>query len=323
MSDKDSNLKKDKFYIKVKRYNKEGPLARKEFSYSNLNNYKLVNEKVKEAIINIRRKKYGEDHMVELILNHPKFKEIHFDSKEEWDLLFKYNIIEECINNDSLYLDFIIYNKNTTKNYKNKEVIMKNIIQNIPTNTFFKFFINFLIKRNLLKEFKESLIIDLIQNNISKKKEENNNSDNKNEKAKEYFIDNKAFIDTLNKKLENISRNEKYLNSFIKIQNILKDNKEKNENINKMNVDKNNSKTYLNLTPNQLRTSMDILFDDSLINNDNEILKTALNPPDDYVKKLMDNNNFFRKIEEDEFYNGLEKYRDQLNRESMIALKKY
>ena len=66
---------------------------------------------------------------------------------------------------------------------------------------------------------------------------------------------------------------------------------------------------------------MDKLFDDSSINNDNEILKTALNPPDDYVKKLMDNNNFFRKIEENEYYNGLEKYKDQLIRESMDALK--
>jgi hypothetical protein len=323
MSDKDLNLKKDKFYIKVKRYNKEGPLAMKEFIYSNLNNYELVNEKIKEAIFNLRRKKTPtEDHIVVLVLNHPKYKEIYFDSKEEWDLLFKYNIIEECINNDSLYLGFMIYEKNN-ENYislkkTNKKSIIKYIIQNLPINSFFNFFINFLNKKNILKEFEESFINYLIPNNSDKKNEENNTTENKNEKYKEYLMkNNEIIIDTLNKKFERIEKNEKSLKSFIRIQNIIKDDK-KNENINKID---NNSKTHLNFTSNHPRTSMDKLFDDSSINNDNEILKTALNPPDDYVKKLMDNNNFFRKIEENEYYNGLEKYKDQLIRESMDALK--
>lgn len=341
MKDKDLNQKNDIISLKIKRFKKKGPSVKRDYIYSNLNNYEAINKVIKESIFNQRGKKELEDKQIILmVLNHPNFKEIYFESKDQWDLLYKYNIIDECIINQSLKIDFMIIDKND-KNYiiiyeNNKKAFMKYIIQNMPINTLFNSFINFIKEKKLLEEFEKYLINDLIpinteidktkkddKNNIIENNNKNKNDGKINKLREEYFININDFINILNMKMETISRQEKSLISFNKIKNIIKDDKEKNVNINETDINfKKNSKTYLDLNP---RTSIDNLFDEddgSFIKDNSDILKTALNPPSKYDKILMDNNNFFKKIEKKEYYNGIEEYKDLLIRESKDALKK-
>lgn len=334
MNDNNLNSKKDNIFIKVKRHYLAGPLARKELLYSNLNNYELIKNIIKEASHNLRKKNISENSNIVMILNHPKFKEIYFDSKEQWDLLYKYNIIDECISNKSLKIDFIIYD-NKNQNYEiSKKTLMKYIILNFPIDLFFNSFINFIRKRkDISNEFEKYLINDLLSNNSNinktKNNEEKNTQDNmdKNENKniiniKDYLIDNNKFIDILKNKFETISKNQHNLNSFFKIKNIFHEGKEKDENLNLIKDNKSdfNTKTQLDLSK---KVSVDYLLDeddDSFINN-NEVLKTVLNPPIQNSQKIIDSKNFFKKIEKNEYYLGIENYKDELIRESMDFLK--
>ena len=330
---KDKDLKKDILFIKVKRNKHTGPSVRREFIYSNLNDYEKINKIIKEALFLLRKKEISNDSIVLKVLYHPKYNEIYFDSKEQWDLLYKYNIIDECISNQSLKIDFIICDKKkyNSINENNKKEIMKYIIQNIPINLFFNFFINFLRKRkDISDEFEKYLINDLLSNNMDIDKTQNNKKYNINKNVedenkniiniKEYFINYNKFLDTLNNKFEIISKNQKYLNSFLKIKNIFHEDKEKNEN-SSINIKNNPSRTFLDLNP---RASLDSLLDeddDILTYKNNYVMKTVLNPPTQYVKNLMDDKNFFKKIEKKEYYLGIENYKDELIRESMDFLK--
>ena len=76
-----------------------------------------------------------------------------------------------------------------------------------------------------------------------------------------------------------------------------------------------------------LKTSLVINTDDnnindfSLINEQNfdnnkkcNVLLTELIPPSNYVKKLLNDDNFFKNIDKEEYYIGIEQFKDDMNK---------
>ena len=150
---------------------------------------------------------------------------------------------------------------------------------------------------------------------------------------KGYYIDNNEFINSLNNKLNNISKFDGYQQSFNEIINILKEDEEKNEEEKKkeekikedIDIEQNkyNFKTSLNLQTG--KSLVYLLGDNSSVNANNDlVLQSVLNPPSSkFVSDLMEkDNNFFKKLNDEEYYKGFAEYKDQLNRESYLFLTK-
>ena len=240
---------------------------------------------------------------------------------------------------------------------QSRQEIIKYIIKTIPCAILFNILIKFFEENeNFADKLKEYMITDLINNYKKDEKDSNKNIDEnininkitnydeKNETNindykeldkiyKGYYIDNNEFINSLKNKFNIISKFDVYLKSFNEIKNTLNEDEEKNEeNIkkeekNKKDIDieqnKNNFKTSLNL---QTRKSLvNLLFDNSSVNVNNDlVLQSVLNPPSSkFVSDLMEkDSNFFKKLNDEEYYKGIVEYKDQLNRESYLILTK-
>ena len=59
------------------------------------------------------------------------------------------------------------------------------------------------------------------------------------------------------------------------------------------------------------------------INKRNNVLLTQLTPPPNYIKKLLDDNNFFKKIDKEEYYVGIEQFKDDINRKLLDSSKEF
>ena len=176
----DSNAKKDVnkdknkeiYYLKIKQYQKAPPyLSRREFPSSILSNYDKINEIIIDLIkTRYEKEKTIDNHIPIIILNHPEIKEIFLNSKEEWSFYYEYNIIDECIINKSLKIDFLLI-KTGSKSEKiiniqkkdSTQKVIKYIIEKIPINIFLKILLNFLkTSNNISKIFQQYLINVLI-----------------------------------------------------------------------------------------------------------------------------------------------------------------
>ena len=111
-----------------------------------------------------------------IYLKHPKNKEIAIYDKDGWNILYNYNIINECVNKNTLKIDYEEIDeskdiKNNNLKEKNLNLILNNIMDKLPDNYYFhiicKFFsknkyIEELFKQFFLKQVKESNINDII-----------------------------------------------------------------------------------------------------------------------------------------------------------------
>lgn len=360
----DSNAKKDVnkdknkeiYYLKIKQYQKAPPyLSRREFPSSILSNYDKINEIIIDLIkTRYEKEKTIDNHIPIIILNHPEIKEIFLNSKEEWSFYYEYNIIDECIINKSLKIDFLLI-KTGSKSEKiiniqkkdSTQKVIKYIIEKIPINIFLKILLNFLkTSNNISKIFQQYLINVLInddtysyknnQHNLAIVKEdilnenininsiideENDNKNNENKyknkniNNKTYYFDNEDFITILNDNFKKFSEYENYLNNIKSI--IKEENEEINKNIIK---EKNVYNTSLQLAP--TKSIEHLLKDDDSYEIVSKNLMSVLNPPSKSVSKLLNEENFFKKIDKGEYYIGLEEYKDKLSRESIEILNK-
>ena len=126
---------------------------------------------------------------------------------------------------------------------------------------------------------------------------------------KNYVINRNEFLKILEEQLNYFSEKQNNLN---KIKEIIG---EQNESIKFDNDNK------------YLKTSLIINTDDnninnfSLINEQNfdhnkkcNVLLTELISPSNYVKKLLNDDNFFKKIDKEEYYIGIEQFKDDMNK---------
>lgn len=353
----ENSKNKDNYYLKVKEYTKKNSYTlRREFDYSILNDYDKMSEKINNAIMDIKKIKKLDGKFPIYILNHPEIQTIFIYNKKLWDFYFKSNLINECINNKILKIEYVLYNEKEAESIdrgqkilKNKKEIMKYIIKNISIDIYFNTFVKFLKqKKDIAKEYGQFLITEIISDNIKEKKddddfniEENINinslinesiyNENEYEKQlnekfyKDFFLHSRDYcniIDNKYKEFKDFSSNKKSLEEIKKLfdEEELKD---KDFDSSSLNLDKGTSSpnTSLNLQSSDSLNGISLLNDNNNITNKNEIF-SVLNPPDDYVKKLMNNDKLFKKINKNEYYSGIEEFKDIINRESILNLSK-
>ena len=353
MKDKETNKNKENYFFKIKKHqDNTGIMLRRDFEYSDLKNYDIMIQKIRNAILDIRKGKPFEGRFPIIIMNHPKIEEIYIYSKENWDLYFKFNLIEECITNKTLKMEYFLLNeKNKDSLIKSKKEI-KYIIQNLPLNIYFDILIKFFENRDsIMKEFiiyliaeltkddggivkniiKENKIQDFIEEeqkdknieeniNINEiicndKKDEKNNEKNIKKEKKVHI--NKDYLISKKEFISILKEQKKnysnYENSFLKIKNIFEEDEEKNKGLENKNI----MQTNLILGS---ENSFDHLLKDEVDANNKTILMSALNPPKKYIENLMNSENFFKTFNKGEYYVGIEDYQDNLNRESLEIL---
>jgi len=351
-----SNKNKGNIYLKIREYNSTNKrLTKKQMEYSSINDYdKLII--IINNIIKIQQKtEETKNHKLIIILNHPKVNEIYIYSKEQWNFYLNYNLIFECIENNTLKLDYIIIDQINQEDLQkecrsNQKLVIKYIIRNIPLN----FFLNTLLKffednDEFSQRFKIFLISELfntqpVNNQINKENEENfedissinnmntsqtflieyNDTNKISEKIiKNYYIHKAEFIQIMEEQFKNYSKCQ---NCFDGIKNLFK------ENDDEMNEDKNKNK-YINKTNSNLNIKNDdslgkiSLFEDSFdnsieINNNPLFTQFNLNYSKQYVMEMMNNEKMFKKINDKEYYKGIEILKDELNREFYEVLNK-
>ena len=259
-----------------------------------------------ERILNLSEDKNKERN---LILVHPELNIIQISNKQEWDFLYKNNIINECIENIVINKEKNISRKILKINYSNNysennatkySDIIAYIINNFSANTYISHFLNFLKSRNdILNEFKLYLIQDLLNYNIEKEKKEENY----------YKEENKSILE-INNFIENIE------NKFNEIKNIC-DKKIDNDSLDEIKEDKKEEKKV------EIKEEKKVDKKDLKISNydsydyDNENNKSVFNhyksSPNLY-KLDINKENLFGNQSKEEYYNGIEGFLDELKR---------
>jgi hypothetical protein len=276
------------------------------------------------------------------LLNHPQIKEIYIYSEEQWNFYLNYNLVFECIENNTLKIEYYLINEINKRSIKeefknNKKNVIKHIIRNISLEFFLKTFLKFLDDNDdFAQRFKSFFISELFNNQNDKKNsinhdteesiEDNINIDNLissqnfliednkssqiNEKiVKDYYIHKAEFLQIFEKQFKDYC---KYQKSFVEIKDLF-ENDEKQIIIDKI---KNINKTNLSLNKNRDNFANNSLFE-SINNNYNEdnalFTQLIINDSKKYVKELM-NDNLFKIIDEKEYYKGIEYLKDDLNR---------
>ena len=349
--------KKELLYLKIKSAKEDSkPLVKRSLEYSFLNDYAKIKNIVKNAITTLEKPINLQNIITVLILTHPTLDNIYVYSKEQWQLYYNYKIIEQCINNKIVKVKYELLDKSEyLKNYrKNKRKVIKYIIQNIPINLFSKIFLKFLKeKEEITKQFEYFFIQELINevpklndkivkkdtklddiemnlnlNNLINNEETEESSLDVIEKKlqkeklfpqldKEYLLHSNDFIKTLEEQFKMYS--EKQINLY-KIKEIIgEDNNDKieNENI--------GLKTSLKMNLEGSISNLSLFEDENFESNnkDNNVLLTQMNPPPNYVKKLLSDDNFFKKLDKEEYYIGIEQFKDELNRQLLISTKTF
>ena len=235
---------------------------------------------------------------------------IEINNKEEWDILYNYNIINECINSNKLklYYDIIEENEN---NIINQTLDLKKIINYITDkmpkdyilNLFFQFFsinkdIAELFKTFFLNEIKK-VKIDEIENNFTIK----------NEQLKEYINNLININENIEKKDSNNSiKLIKSLHTLRDIKNIINEDEDSFEKNNINNTDLNEEKI------NKIKEDIFETIDSS----DNNLFLTSYKSNIDR-DKVFDEKNLFKKFNRNEYYVGIETFKDKLSHDIIEA----
>ena len=230
------NKNKEMIYLKFKENNSNTKIFKKEIEYSELYEYDKIETIIINSIKNILIKKGSkeEENNIKVIIkiNHPKIKEIYIYKKEEWNLYFNYNLINDCIEKKTLKFDYIkiinnnYYNlDNIITEYKNNQInIFKYIIKNSSLsfylNTLFNFFQNEKEKETS-KRFRFYFISELINNPPKKYIDINQvNNNDEEDNIEENVNINNIIYNQINKKEENNNKNDikknKLINHYIK-----------------------------------------------------------------------------------------------------------
>ena len=231
-----------------------------------------------------------------IILDHPKLKQLRINNKQEWDFLYKNNIINECIENKIInakkniqsYIIKINYVKSNSKQEEAKySDIMAYIMNNISPDEYISHLLNFLnTRKDIINEFKLYLTKILLDLNIKQeinKIEENEIKEEKRENK--YIIETNKFFNILEIKLNEI-KNTYQLNNL-------------NKSVNKFGINNNDE---------QINHEAEDKEDNSLKSIFN-FYESNLN----LYKINTDNQNIFGSQSKEEYYEGIKGFKSQLS----------
>ena len=303
----------DKLCLKIK-YNKNKVFQTKTtFDRIVLKSYDSICEIIKNDISIILAGKNAK--LKNIILQHPKIKQIIIENKEQWNFLYNFDIINECVTSkNSLRIDYDIIlennlnKENTDKN--NFQNIYDYIIKKIPYNFYLKSLFKFLnCQDEIAERFKSFFLNELIKSNLD---EINNvdfgklvNEEIFEEKLviPEYNIKTKYFLDLFKNELIRLN------NKINNIKNIISEEKINiiNNNIIQKTIDTNDQKSS---------KSQQIL--------DKNIFTTVLNKKIE-ENQYYDQDKFFKPLNIKDYYSGIEIIQDgllsEINSEIKINLK--
>jgi len=240
--------------------------------------------------------KNSKDPNKNIILEHPKLNQLRISNKQEWDFLYKNNIINECIENKIINAEKNIKSCIMKINYvkansKQEEAkysdIMAYIMNNISPDDYINHLLNFLNERkDIINEFKLYLTKILLDLNIKQeinKIEENEKKEEKRENK--YIIETNKFFNILEIKLNEI-KNSYQSNNL-------------NESVNKFRINNNDE---------QINHEAEDKEDNSLKSIFN-FYESNLN----LYKINTDNQNIFGTQSKEEYYEGIKGFKSQLS----------
>ena len=240
--------------------------------------------------------KNSKDPNKNIILEHPKLNQLRISNKQEWDFLYKNNIINECIENKIINAEKNIkscimkinYVKSNSKQEEAKySDIMAYIMNNISPDEYISHLLNFLnTRKDIINEFKLYLTKILLDLNIKQeinKIEENEKKEEKRENK--YIIETNKFFNILEIKLNEIKNS--YQSNNI------------NKSINKFRINNNDE---------QINHEAEDKEDNSLKSIFN-FYESNLN----LYKINTDNQNIFGTQSKEEYYEGIKGFKSQLS----------
>ena len=317
----------DKNYIslKIKKEKKNKVLyVRRKVEHSELKKY----DNILDAIYQIVNDKIDNSNNIylEMYLYHKdeKLKKIIIYNKEEWNFLYNYNIIDECISKDNqLKIDYKVYTQEEKVDEKIKANNFKKIISYILENIPYEFYLNSLYnffkdKKDIEELFKIYLINQLMETNLKDIKKNsylnddvkskdlekinNNNSENINinKNYEKYLIDSEEFLNIFKNNINQISKKSNFLKN---IKNIIYNNDEKEL------KDSLENKTISN--------SLNLITKKKYFErmNENENLfnfQSLLVLKNEYKNNILEENNFFKLLNNEEYNTGIKQLKDKL-----------
>ena len=301
----DNNNDKLELFVR----NKIDKFVKQEYNPSELINY----NKICEILNKVREQDKSQP--LEIELKHSNKESIKIYDEEEWILICNYNIINEYIKGKKLKIyskaikhNEIINKKENLKNIINS--ISKKLSENSYSNIIFKFIT---INKEILDSFITFYINELKNSNL---KELEKNLEMKNKSLKDNLIElinntdisGEKFNDNISKDTNNlyIEQNKKYLKTLDEIKDIIKDFKEEKED------SINQKENFYNSSYIEQRINIEKLENDEQEN----IFLTYFNKNAnrDLKRKLLDEKEQFKIINKEEYYQGIEIYKDELNR---------
>lgn len=293
-----------KFALRVKQHNNN--------QYTLLSNdihFLLDYNKIIEEIIErFEKSNTSKQNCILFLTHYPTSLEIKVNNKEEWDFLYNYDIINECINkNYKMKISYKI-EKDITQIKRNsnefKEIIKYILSNKIPKSYYLKLLYKFMNKDDISEKFQLFLLNELKPLGSKEIMSEKNNYDIlKTSKSKindeQYFTEenkNNYLIKTEEfQKIFNISE---IMKSIKKVKDII--NKESEQ---KINIDDIKEKETNKI---EKEESKNILLD--LMNKEIEILKS------DY----LDEKKNLIKFNPETYYSGIETLKENLEREFLL-----
>ena len=233
-----------------------------------------------------------------IFLEHHNHKKIEINNKEEWDILYNFNIINECIiNNNKLKIDYKIIDE---KDDNNKTLDIKKIINYImdklPRDYFLNLFLQFFsINKDMLDLFKK-FFMDEIQK--VKIKEIEKKLVIKNEQLKECI--NKSINIDQNKD-DNSNNKIESLHTLSSIKDIINEEDYSFERINS-DINEQNKK-------NKIKDNFE-----KIESNDNSLLFFSSYSLKIDPNKFFDEKNLFKKFNQEEYYDGIETFKEEIIR---------
>jgi len=116
-----NSQKKELIYVKIRSALEETkPLIKRSLDHSYLSDFNKISALIKNAIINLEKTIELKDFITVIILTHPILSDIYIYSKEQWILYYNFNIIEQCINNKTMKIEYKLLDKSTELIFQKK-----------------------------------------------------------------------------------------------------------------------------------------------------------------------------------------------------------
>ena len=264
-----------------------------------LQNYDFISNLNRNMNSNVQRN---------MILDHPKLKMIQINNKQDWDFLIENNIINECIENIIINKEKNIRRNILKINYENKNTenrttkyidIVKYIINNYSFEKFITLLLNFIKSRkDVLTDFNFYIINDLLKLKDLQEKAEKNEENI----LSQEMVENKTNFES-DLFLQNLE------NKFNEIKEMKKLYDTKSDIYFEKKFDKNSNTT---INTNNMTTQSDLYSKDK-DNNIKSVFNIYKSSPD-YYKIDSKNGNLFGMQNREEYYNGIDGFKDELKK---------